>query len=387
MSVTDRRPRPDAASARAPRLRVATFEDYPSIYRIAAHYFSNPMPPDQWRRMFTDNPLWPRLGRSWPIGWVLEDVDGQVIGSFSNIPSMYYFQGTECLSGNGKSWHVLPGYRGRGYALWLVTALVNQEQPEITMITTIGAAATPIVSRLLSRVPLGDWSRRSFRILRYQDFARRALIRKGVPATAALTRPLAAGLRARDALFAARLQPVPRVFDVEYAEHFDHRFDRFWEELRRRNPGKLLGVRDSAALNWRFGGAIREGRMKVWTASRGGLLRAYCIINEHMYPGFEAQSLRIMDYQTVVNETDLLPGLLRVALTGYERSGAHILEMLGSGLPKMRSFEKFARAGADKPWSFYYHSVDTSLATVLRRPEVWDASGFDGDASLDYWRR
>jgi hypothetical protein len=368
-------------------LRPATFDDYPSIYRIAARYFVNPMPPALWRRMFTDNPLWPRLGRSWPIGWVLEESNGNVIGSLSNVPSMYSYEGSEVLCGNGKSWYVLPDYRGCGYALWLMLELINQMQADITMITTIGAAATPVVSRLLDRVPLGDWSRRSFRILRYRDFAHRALIRKGVPAAGALAGPAAAGLRSRDALLASRLRPAPPHVEIGCAEGFDQRFDLLWAELLRRNPRTLLGVRDSAALTWRFGGAIREGRMKVWTASCGGLLRAYCVITEHLYPGFGAESLRIMDYQTVTDEVDLLPGLLRAALAGHGSSSPHIIEVLGSGLPKMRSFEQFARAGAQKPWSFYYHATNSTLASVLRRPESWDASGFDGDASLDCWRR
>jgi hypothetical protein len=50
----------------------------------------------------------------------------------------------------------------------------------------------------------------------------------------------------------------------------------------------------------------------------------------------------------------------------------------------MRGFDSFAPHRRERPsWSFYYHAGDPALAADLRRPEAWDPSLFDGDASFD----
>ncbi len=50
----------------------------------------------------------------------------------------------------------------------------------------------------------------------------------------------------------------------------------------------------------------------------------------------------------------------------------------------MESFDHFAPHRRKLPsWPFYYHAADPTLAAELCRPEVWDPSTFDGDASID----
>jgi hypothetical protein len=73
-----------------------------------------------------------------------------------------------------------------------------------------------------------------------------------------------------------------------------------------------------------------------------------------------------------------------VALRKCIDTGIDVLEHVGCGLPKMRSFECFAPYRRTLPcWPFYYRAVDPALASQLARPEVWDPSTFDGDASFD----
>jgi hypothetical protein len=94
--------------------------------------------------------------------------------------------------------------------------------------------------------------------------------------------------------------------------------------------------------------------------------------------------MRLVDFQTVEPEHDLLPGLISAALTFCQAEHMHTLEHLGYGLSKMRSLDKLAphrrKLGA---WPFYYHAIDPALAAELTRPEVWDPSTYDGDASID----
>jgi hypothetical protein len=364
----------------APRLRPALFEDYPNIHRLASRYFHKPLPADDWRRLYTDNPLWPQLGDRWPIGWVLEDAAGKVVGSFTNVPSLYQFRGTERICANGNRWSVLPEYRG--YASWLMDEYFNQERVDLLINTTVGEAATQVVSSFADRVPLGDWQTRAFRIILYGEFALRILQKKRIPAARALATPAALGLRIKDALLSTSLPPSPTSVDIAAVQRFGDEFDPFWKELVRQNQEKLLAVRDSQTLNWHFGGAIRAGQLQIYIATRGRLLLGYCVLSPHSYSQLGLRSLRIVDYQTVEEDTDLLPGLIRTALERGGANGVHILEILGCGIPKMRAFEQFARARSTKAsWSFYYRTTDPELEAELRNAEVWDPSGYDGDAS------
>ncbi len=95
-----------------PRLRPARFDDYPQIQALERANLPEALPADDWRGLWLHNPLWPRLGSDWPIGWVLEADSGRVVGSLCNVPSRYMFRGRERIRANGRAWVVLPEYRG-----------------------------------------------------------------------------------------------------------------------------------------------------------------------------------------------------------------------------------------------------------------------------------
>ena len=197
----------------------------------------------------------------------------------------------------------------------------------------------------------------------------------------------AAGLagRSRIALkevFAVKsLPPAPAGIVIGEPEGFDARFDSFWHELVAQNPDKLLSVRDSRALTWHFAIAMREGGVWIFTASRNGLLRAYCVLRKRMMKGMHV--MRLMDYQTIEDKEDLLPVLIQAALRRCAAEGVNVLEHHGCGLPKMRSFDQFAPYYRKvQAWSSYLHAADPALDAELRNPQVWDPSTYDGDASL-----
>ena len=102
------------------------------------------------------------------------------------------------------------------------------------------------------------------------------------------------------------------------------------------------------------------------------------------YSNDAVKSGDLKPHQTLDPQDDLLPGLLRWALRRCSDEGFHVLEHVGCGLPKMRSFERFAPYRRKLPcWPFYYRTADPILGSQLARPEVWDPSTYDGDASYD----
>jgi hypothetical protein len=363
-----------------PRLREAGFADYPQIYRLESTFFSDSLPPDARRGLFEDNPLWPRLQDTWPIGWVLEDADGRIVGSVNNIPSSYQLDGNVRICGNGHCWAVLDQYRG--YATMLMDEYFNQEHSDLLVSAKVGADATPVWSAYAQRVPIGDWGTAAYAITRYTGFARTALNIKRVPFAGALALPVAASLRLKDALTAKALPDGPR--SVEYSEvgGFDARFDAFWRELVEQNPGMLLGARDTDSLRWHYAIPLRAKRLWILIATRNNVIRAYCVLKQHFRPT-GVRSMKLVDYQTLDYDTDLLPGLLKLALRRSAAENCYVLEHHGCGLPKMHSFDRLANYRATKPsWSFYYYTDDPALDVRLADPAVWDPSEFDGDSSL-----
>jgi hypothetical protein len=370
-----------AIQTSSPRLRPASFDEHGPIVRLESSNALESLPLDDWRNLWLKNPLWPRAGKDWPIGWVLEDAAGRLVGSLANIPSLYKFRGRELICANGRGWVVAPEYRG--FALWLMEEYFNQPGADLFINTTVSPTAAPTFSTLADRIPIGDFQSVAYWITGYRGFAKKALRRMHVPGAGLLAYPAAAALWLKDSLVAKSLLSAAVSVVVEKAERFDGRFDVFWEELDRQNSDKLLGVRDQASLAWHFAIPLRLGRVWIFTASRAGMLRAYCIL-KRQDKNDGVRRMQLVDYQTLEPRDDLLPALLRAAL---ERCGAEnlcVLEHVGCGLPKMGSFDRFAPYRRQLPcWPFYYRAADPKIQAELTQPDVWDASTFDGDASFD----
>ncbi len=366
----------------APRLRPSRFEDYPQIERLESSHGLLTLPGDHWRDIWRENPLRERLGENWPIGWVLEDLSGRVVGSLANVPTRYVFRGQELIAATGRAWVVKSEYRG--VALWLMEEYFFQENADLFINTTVNSQAVEAFSTFGStRVPLGDWQSAAFWVTNYRGFARSALRIKGLPWPEVMMYPAAAALRLKEALTVKAPRATFNPFRVDEVDSFGPDFDAFWGELVARNPEKLLAVRDAPTLRWHFAGALRDGHVRVLTASRTGLLRAYCILKRQDHPPSGLVRMRLVDYQSLESDVDMLAGLLPHALRRCVADRIHVLEHVGADLPKMQRFDCFApyrrKLGS---WPFFYQAVAPALDAALRTPEVWDPSAFDGDSSL-----
>lgn len=362
-----------------PQLRPARFDDYPQIERLEASHGLLTLPDRDWRALWLDNPLRDRLGDAWPIGWVLEDESGRVVGSLTNIPTLYVHRGRELVAVTGRAWVVAPEYRG--VALWLMDEYFNQEGADLFINTTVNAHAVEAFGAFgSSRVPLGNWETTTYWVTGYRGFAASALRIKGVPLPGLLAPAAAAALRIKDAL---TLDKPPASAEVEQAGGFDARFDAFWDELVRQRPETLLGVRDCRTLNWHFAGPLRSGHVWIFLASRHGRIRAYGILKRHDHPPSGLMRMRWVDYQTLAPDEDLLTPLVAAALRRCESEGIHVLEHVGLGLPKMRGLDRAAPYRRKlAAWPYYYKAADPGLDAALREPEAWDPSAYDGDSSL-----
>jgi hypothetical protein len=177
-----------------------------------------------------------------------------------------------------------------------------------------------------------------------------------------------------------RLHASARSIDVECVDGFDDRFDPFWDDLVKQRPDMLVADRSRLALSWHFGIPMRRGRLWVFTACRGGRLRAYCAF---VRKG-DGRQAYLADYQTIDADVDVLPAFLGAALTRCAREGVYLLRNVGRGVPKMRAFDDHAPyRSRHASWKFYFRAGDPGLDAALHDSSVWDPSLYDGDASFD----
>lgn len=359
-------PHRTADSASVPTLRPARLDDYDKIRHLAFDHALEFPDAEDWRRLWLANPLTPRHGPDSPIGWVLETPAGEIVGHFGSVRTLYKLRGDDVVAAAGRAWIVTAAYRG--FALQLVDEYFNQAGVDVFINNAVSAPAVASFDLFSRRIPLGAWESMSYWI----------------------TTPLA---RAGEAL--RRLSaPAPGAFAIDAADRFDSRFDAFWRELLRQKSEMLLAERSRRALTWHFDVAMRRQRLHIVTASRNGQLRAYCILTRHEH-GFQlppfprrdtqgVRGMRLVDYQSIEPEVDLLPRLLAAALRRCAQEGLFMLEHFGRGVPKMRALDDHAPyRKALTNWKFFYRAADPRLDADLREPERWDPSAYDGEASLD----
>src|SRR5438094_10344954 len=83
------------------KLRAASFKDYQQIALLESRYGLGTLRSksyERWVHLWQGNPPYRELQAGWSIGWVLEDGNGQIVGSMANIPLLYELQGRRIVA-------------------------------------------------------------------------------------------------------------------------------------------------------------------------------------------------------------------------------------------------------------------------------------------------
>src|SRR5690348_16827412 len=83
----------DSGSSRSVKYREAGFEDYQQIAAVQSRNGLEPKPLEEWRHFWVDNPVYEKVGKDWPIGWVAENERKAIVGHIGNVPLSYEFKG------------------------------------------------------------------------------------------------------------------------------------------------------------------------------------------------------------------------------------------------------------------------------------------------------
>jgi hypothetical protein len=365
------------------RIRETVFEDYHQIVALQTRNNLRTRAYEEWRALWTGNPVYKEWRGQWPIGWVLEAENGQVVGSIGNIPVSYRFRGRELRAATSCSWVVDELYRG--YSMPVMACLMRQKHIDLFVCTTVSPSSEPgyRTGFKFSRVPVGAWNKSAFWITYYRGFSEAALAKKSVLVRRAMGFPMSAALFCWDRLRDGRLRISGSTPEIELCDGFDGRFDEFWDELKRQKRDSLLAVRDRATLAWHFGHALNHRNIWILAISKGSRMVAYAIFDRPDNPAGGLKRIRLVDFQALRGHEKELGGALRWMLQKSREEGIHFLENAGCwlerlGLPSIRApYQR--RLGS---WMYYYRANDENLSETLTDGRVWAPSSFDGDATL-----
>jgi hypothetical protein len=365
----------------APKLRQAGFEDYAQICALGAPYGLGKEPYEEWAHLWANNPVFQAVP-DWPMGWVLENEERQIVGQLANVPLAYQIGKRKLIAGASRAVMVDPKYRT--YSFQLLNQFFRQKKADLFLATTVNGQATKLYEVFRAvRVPAGTWDKSVFWITNYRGFAASVLKMKELPGAAAMSIPVGRGLWARDAVAGGVFRTRGKYGEPEFCNGFDDRFDAFWQELCERYPERLLANRSRAMLDWHFKPALDKNWAWILAVSKERKLAAYAILLRQDNLAHGLTRMRLADFQTVEPSNELLRPLLAAAVERCRKERIHMLEASGFAPDKQAVIDSLSPKSRNlDAWRYLYKAAQPGLAEQLKDPAVWDPTCLDGDASL-----
>jgi hypothetical protein len=377
-----------STDARKPSVTVreARLDDYQQLQALESRNGLGTKTWEEWSHLWVNNPA--GLAEDFPIGWVAEDENKQIVGNITNVPLSYEFQGRKLITAAGRAIVMDPPYRRR-FAFMLIRRFTRQKPAELILDTSCNADSAKFhAAYKWPAPPTGAWDKTSFWITRYPGFLASLMQMKGAPQPVArsLSYPLAVALSTKDAVKSA-LKAKGRYkqagYRIRVQECFDDRFDEFWQKLRKHYPDRLLGNRSRETLNWHFKYAMANKKLWIVTAETGTSLIGYGIFYRQDNRELQLKRVRLVDFQTLNGDARCVIPMLQWALDQCRRSGIHMLEAFGFRKEKQEIIDELAPYKRQLPaWMYFYSMNDKSLREPLRNPDAWDPTLFDGDVTL-----
>jgi hypothetical protein len=370
-------PRDDAGAS--VEVREACFDDYAKIANLQARYELEVRSYEEWSHLWINNPVY--RGREWwPIGWVLETGDKEIVGYIGNIPLLYEFQGRMLLTATGRAFVV--DEQHRSHSFMLLDRYFRQPKVDLHLNTTVNAQAVSAYGIFRAmRVPVGEWDQSAFWITNHRGFVESLLKSRSIPLAGILSFPISLASRLRE-LFSHKELKADSAVQVDYSSSFDDRFEAFWAELKTNNR-RLLAVRDRETLEWHFRHSLLGDRIWILTVGTPSRIDAYAIFFRDDNPKFDLKRMRLVDFQALNDGHHLLLSMLASALQRCRAEGIHMLEIIGYCPEKREVVDGAIPYRRQLPsWMYFYRTKNRELAEQLKSADVWDPSGFDGDSSF-----
>jgi len=361
-------------------IRLASFEDYDQIAALEARHGLTVKSQRQWLDLWMDNPAYRELG-DWPIGWVVEDGEGGIVGSLGNVPTFSHLDDAKYVVAAGRGWAV--DVQHRAFSVMLLARQLKQDRADMNVVTTPSPITAALCTQLgWSRVPVGDWDRSEFWVTNYAKAVQSYLDAKTWKFISSLVGTIVAPpLLLKDAI-SRRSHSFKSDCQLDWCTTFDERFDVFWEDLREGNPGLLLGTRTSETLRWHFRHALQQGRTWILTARTGSKLIGYAIFERRDIRSLDLTRVLFVDLQTLSKEPGLCEAIVQFALERCRREGIHVLENVGCWVEKLQPVQPAPYRRNIDAWCYLYRITNQKPERSLRQAAAWYPTQYDGDASL-----
>lgn len=359
------------------KLREFSLKDYKSICDVQERNGLSSKPFSEWRHLLHEHPFRNQL-TGIPIGWVLENDKGEIIGANTNVPMLYEFNGKLIRVANASSWAVDENFRG--YSIKLGMAWVNQKNVDLLIdISAIESVARLLVARKFQPLPSPWYTQSLLWILDYPTFICAVFRKKQIKTPFSIN--YLAGNLIRSADYIRRKNKIPSkssMFVIHETTEFDEKFDEFWERLRK-TKNRLLLLRDAKSLHWRHKSLKDQDKLCIITALQDGRLKGYAILWEFSREHLGLRGFQVADLQAENDDPLCIESLLFHSLLATRSRGLHILEVTGLNRHKRKTLEKL------NPYKlpsylmpYYYRATDSGLSEILRNESCWDPTISDG---------
>ncbi len=315
-----------------------------------------------------------------PIGWVMENNDGNIVGVILNLFMNYRLNDKTYKASVVSTWAVDDNYRKDSMNLifkWIyqknVDLLVDNRRTE--------RSAKILKSFKFKNVPTKDYEKIIYWVLDYPNFIKSVIKKKLKIQIGPISIILAAILKSYDFIMNRNKNFYlnKKTFEVK---SFDKKFDFFWDKLPKNN--KFMSERNSASLEWHFARGIKEKRISVLTLSSENNLIGYIILMRSNNKEIGLKRMKIVDIQSLSNSEEDTKNLIANAVLYAREEGVHILELMGFGKSIKEQALKtnpYIRSLSNSP--FFYKIMSNELKNAFTDNIEWDACLFDGDGSLD----
>ncbi len=370
----------NAGSPATASVREASLIDYRHIAKLLSDNGLETKSFEEWRDLWIANPIYRERKGRWPIGWVLETDEGELVGFLGNIPLAYVLNGEPLVIAATHAWAVDSRYRS--YALLLLDHYFSQANVDLYLSTTVNALASQAFTSFGSqRVPVGAWDTSLFWIGHYRGFTQSWLRMKQRSFPRSISAILAAALWSKTRNARRAIDLTRNTSQVEPCAGFDYRFSAFWEALLHKEQQFLLATRTQEILNWHFAHARLQQKLWILAVARNSSLDSYAIFLRQDNARYGLKRIRLVDFQTLSrNSSDLLP-MVAWAVHYCRERNIDMLECVDWGISSAVA-ALFPTQRRLPCWLYYYKTKSRFLARALANPNAWKPTAFDGDSSL-----
>lgn len=366
------------------KIREISNNDYEQIRLLLVRNGLNPPNKNLWESLWKENPEIRnnKTRKNWPMGWVLENDDGRIVGNLWNILMIYEFKGQKLIASISSSWTVDKSYRA--YSISLHENIFKQKSVDIFIATTANYTASRVLEAAFKakKIPSNSHNELLFWITNYHYFVKSVMVKKNIPLNI-LSYPISLGLKVVDKIRNKRRIVRNKTIKIREYHCFDQRFDVFWEKLKSKNWGRLLCTRNSEWLEWHYKAFRNTNKLSIFCAEKNREITAYGILYRADNSRINLTRMKLVDLQTIDNNKIAIEEIIKFCIEKCVREKISVFEIIGFNSKKRNIIEKYNPLKRElQSWPFFYKTNDKDLDLELENSGVWDICEYDGDASL-----